>query len=261
MQWATSDGNGGANGYGGIHATVGVNQATGDVVRHSQIGRFRQVGTNYNGPYQEQSGVDWLDSARFVFNTADSAGVPPIFAWQSDCDTIVVQVGDELEYDMLVLAGGPGQSVSVISTCATVPSYMELDNTQGSQALVTSYMAPDEADIGVHTISYLAQNDQDTPLSSAGNLVVQVIPNLTTGLSEQAADPLTIAPNPVGNVLRYNVGALGPAAPLQILGADGRVLRHLNSSGTLAGTIDVHDLAPGTYFLRIAGSTRRFVKD
>jgi hypothetical protein len=205
--------------------------------------------------------VDWLDSAQFVFSTADTAGVPPIFAWQSNCDTIVVQVGDELEYDMLVLAGGPGQSVSVLSECATVPSYMELANMQGSQALVTSYMAPDEADIGFHTISYVAQNDMDTPLSSAGNLVVQVIPNLTTGLSEQAADPLTIAPNPVGNELRYNVGTLGSAAPLQILCADGRVLRHLNSSGTLTGTIDVQDLAPGTYFLRIAGSTRRFVKD
>ena len=127
--------------------------------------------------------------------------------------------------------------------------------------MITSFMAPDAADIGFHTITYVAQDDQDTPLSAAGVVVVQVVPDLATGLSAGTADPLFIAPNPVGDVLHYSMGAHAPAGALQILGTDGRLIRHLGPRSANAGPIDVHDLAPGTYFLRSAGITRRFIKD
>ncbi|HQZ42021.1 MAG TPA: T9SS type A sorting domain-containing protein [Flavobacteriales bacterium] len=262
MQWATSDGNSGANGSGGIPATVGVNQATGADVSYAQVGRFRELGMNYDGPYGEGSGVDWLDSAHFVFSTADPVGVSPIFAWQSDCDTISLMVGDELEYDMLVLAGGPGQSVSVLSECTTVQSYTELSNTQGAQALVTSFMAPDEADIGFHTITYVAQNDSTNPTSATGTLVVQVVPDITTGISDHAEGRLSVFPNPVESVLRYTIDRDAQDRFLQILTMDGRLIRQLATlPGAYTGTIDVHDLAPGTYFLRNGSFAMRFMKD
>ena len=262
MGWATGDSNGGEYGVGGIPATVGANRALEPTALYTQVGRFDQWGTDYAGPYGGASGISWLDSAHFVFSTADTSGVPPVFAWQFDCDTIVVQVGGELEYEMMVLAGGPGQVASVLSACTTLASYTELANVEGAQAMVTSYMAPDEGDIGFHNVTYVAYNDVETPTSSSGTLVVQVVPAQTTGVSERSDVPLFIVPNPVTDVLRFTLGQDPQVHAVEVLNMCGRVLRYRSfAGGSNAGTIDVHDLARGTYLLRTGVSVRRFVKE
>src|SRR6185369_12832017 len=74
MQWTTGDASNGTMGFGGVPATVGANR--GNNTDYAQIGRFDQVGTNYDGGFGLNDGISWLDSTHFYMNTA-GGGIPP----------------------------------------------------------------------------------------------------------------------------------------------------------------------------------------
>jgi hypothetical protein len=58
MQWTTGDASGGVGGFGGVPATVGANRGNGE--DSFQIGRFVHRGTDYDGPFGSNDGVDYL---------------------------------------------------------------------------------------------------------------------------------------------------------------------------------------------------------
>ena len=77
MSWTTGDASEGVNGFGGTPATVGNNK--GDGVLYDQIGRFDHAGTDYDGPFNSDDGVDYLDGKVFYFNTGSSGATLTIF--------------------------------------------------------------------------------------------------------------------------------------------------------------------------------------
>lgn len=262
MQWATGNGNGGINGFNGIPAVVGVNRWYPGGVHAAQIGRFAVPGNSFSGSYDGSSGINWLDSARFDLNIADSTGVPPIFAWQANCDTMVVEVGEPFEFQISVIAGGPDQILNVVSTCETLASYTESANISGELASVASLFTPEVDDIGFHHVQYEAQNDLDPPLSSSGTLVIQVIPALSTGMPASDESTFLISPNPVTTSLRYALGQGVRATQVELITIDGRVLLVIPiADGVSGGELDVQDLVAGTYLLKVGGAVSRFVKE
>jgi len=69
MQWTTGSYSGGVNGFGGTPATVGFNKGNGsNACYFYQEGRFDRPGNAYNGP-GGSSGIDYLDSRCFFYNT------------------------------------------------------------------------------------------------------------------------------------------------------------------------------------------------
>ena len=72
MAWTTGDASNGVNGFDGYPATVGINK--GDNVAFAQIGRFDHPGIDYDGPFDNSDGVDWLDCKVFYFNTGSTGG-------------------------------------------------------------------------------------------------------------------------------------------------------------------------------------------
>ncbi len=68
MDWTTGQASGGGP-FGGAAATVGANQ--GDGIRFSQLGRFDQPGTAYDGAFGNNDGVDFLEYRTFFFNGCD----------------------------------------------------------------------------------------------------------------------------------------------------------------------------------------------
>ncbi len=70
MAWTTGDASGGSQGFGGSAATVGINR--GNNIDYAQIGRFDHAGLDYDGPFDNNDGVDWLDCKVFYFNTVTS---------------------------------------------------------------------------------------------------------------------------------------------------------------------------------------------
>ncbi|MFK7809535.1 MAG: nidogen-like domain-containing protein [Saprospiraceae bacterium] len=66
MNWTTGTASGGGP-FGGSPATVGYN--SGDNINFEQVGRFNLDGTDYDGPFGANDGVDWLDNKCFIFNS------------------------------------------------------------------------------------------------------------------------------------------------------------------------------------------------
>ena len=67
MEWTTGQASGGGP-FGGSAATVGYN--SGDNQNFEQIGRFSVDSYDYDGPFDNDDGVHWLDFKCFVFNSA-----------------------------------------------------------------------------------------------------------------------------------------------------------------------------------------------
>lgn len=70
MQWTTGDASGGANGFGGTPATVGMDNGKGEgACFFYQLGRFFKPGTELIDPYTP-GGVDYLDNKCFYFDAS-----------------------------------------------------------------------------------------------------------------------------------------------------------------------------------------------
>lgn len=261
MQWATGNSQGGANGAGGVPATVGYNCWSPTETRYLQVGRFGDLGNVYFGPLDGMSGVSWLDSTHFDFNTADTLNTLPIFAWQFDCDTITVHVGETRELQVTVLASTPDQSVSVHSECGTLPSYTETANTSGEVAYVTSLLAPQTNDIGYHELNYMAYNDLEPQQLSTKTVVIQVVPGLSVGSPELAEMIISVSPNPATSSLRFVLPQGIRTPKVEVRAMDGRLLQRVRlPEGVFAGELDLQGLSSGTYLLSASGLVQRFVK-
>lgn len=68
LAWTTGSASGGTGGLGGTPATVGING--GDGVLYSQTGRFDHEGYDYDGAYDNNDGIDWLDWVIFYYDAS-----------------------------------------------------------------------------------------------------------------------------------------------------------------------------------------------
>jgi len=64
IQWTTGDASGGSGGFGGTAATVGINRGNG--TNFAQVGRFDHPDYDYDGPYNNNDGVYYLENKRFT---------------------------------------------------------------------------------------------------------------------------------------------------------------------------------------------------
>ena len=153
MQWTTGDASGGANGFGGVPATVGVNRGNG--VDYIQLGRFDQSGTAYDGPFGANDGVDWLDYQYFMFNICTgSSNIQPIISGLQVCDTLHICVGDTMLLDLDFLAPEVGQITTATVNLFGVPGFTTITNTAGNTADVVIELAGLLNNIGPHSINF-----------------------------------------------------------------------------------------------------------
>jgi hypothetical protein len=269
MQWTTGDASQGVNGFGGVAATVGVNK--GDGLDHAQVGRFAIDDDSYLGPYTESSGISWLDSTHFYLNTT-GANLPPIFGSTFNCDTVIVQMtggGDRqmgAGRKLYVLPGGPDQQVVCVSDAPSLPNFAPVNAGPDGFLEIPFVIETSEAEIGLHTITFTAYNPETPTLTSTYTLGVQVLA-ATMGGGDTADGPFTLAvrPNPANDQLTITIPAGAERGAVELVNADGRVIKTW-SSGTFGGgrTVDVQDVAEGTYVIRLRTADRlisaRFVK-
>lgn len=259
MQWTTGAASGGMGGFGGTAASVGVN--LGDGVEYAQVGRYDAPGIAYDGPFLANDQVDWLDSTHFLLNIADTAGVPPIFASTYGCDTVAVQVGQTVQLQMLILAGGPGELVSATASCGTLNSFVQLNNPVADHIEVLAQIDAQAQDIGYHQVTYLGQNDDLIPLESTYKVVVEVVPG-ATALNERGPIAFSLAPNPAVDQLNILLPDEG-AAQVDLMELDGRVIRSVAVTSKPL-TLELSGLSVGTYMVRVSGaggsSVQRFVR-
>jgi hypothetical protein len=240
MQWTS-----------GTPATAGVD--------HAQVGRFIGDNDSYYGPYSDTSGVSWLDSTHFYLNTA-GGNLPPIFGSTFNCDTVIVQLMAEgqhapLNHKLFVLPGGPGQQVSCTASCPTLPALNGWSMPLADHLEVVLDLTG--SPVGTHVITFTASNDDGTPLTSAYTLQLELVEGLSTGLpAAENTFGMQLFPNPAHDQVRLSWDATNALRSVEILGADGRVVRTLgvpNKDQVIL--LNISDLPSGSYLVRAQFAT------
>ncbi len=170
MQWTTGTASGGAGGFGGSSAIVGVNQGNG--VGYFQIGGFNAPGTTFFSATAVNNQVGWLTNKTFYFNSCNAAlNIPPICSTLNNCDTVrVCGLNDTAIVDALFLSPETGQITNVTVnlnglTGATV-SPIVAGNTCDAQVQIIG----SGANAGYHVITFTAWdngNPVDTTIINA----------------------------------------------------------------------------------------------
>ena len=181
MAWTTGSASQGVGGFGGIPATVGVNQGNG--TNYIQMGRFDHAGNSYDGPYGVPDGIDFLDNQSFIFNTCvANFNIAPVVSSLTACDTIVMCEGDSTTIDVSFLAPENGQQ--------TVPSVQlgnlqdatitQLDSGAVANAQVVVYATSNNT--GFHTIRFLGTDNGTPPKTTTTPVTIHVIGRPTASL-------------------------------------------------------------------------------
>jgi hypothetical protein len=124
MEWTTGSASGGVSGFGGVPATVGVNN--GDGVKFSQFGRF-------NSPGSGITGIDLLDGQTICFSAGlEVENIPPV--------AIGVPVDlacDEAVDDLAITFSAPESDQTVTLTVTADPGVTVVTNDGIQTAMAT----------------------------------------------------------------------------------------------------------------------------
>lgn len=182
MQWTTGSASDGDGGFGGIPATVGANR--GNSIDFVQFGRFDQAGTTYDGPFDNNDGVSWLDDKTFFFNTCTQGGqenVAPIPIASDICDTINLCVGETYPFLLNFLAVEP------LQTCSTfVPSVDDIEgldiinNEIGNVNILSGTFTATEDNVGITEVTFICVDDGTPAASTEITAYFRVLPNSFT---------------------------------------------------------------------------------
>ncbi|NLN85239.1 MAG: T9SS type A sorting domain-containing protein [Candidatus Cloacimonetes bacterium] len=165
MSWTTGNASGGSGGFGGSAATVGINHGNG--VDYAQIGRFDHAGTDYDGPYDNNDGVDWLDCKLFVFNTGlEAENLPPVFVTYPDPPTVTLAVGDTWTFTVTVISPEEGQ-ITTATVDHLIPTGMSYVMTPGNTCEIEFTLTALPSNVGTYLVTMVATDDGEPPLSSS----------------------------------------------------------------------------------------------
>jgi hypothetical protein len=245
MQWSTGDASGGLNGFGGTPATVGAN--LGDGINYIQFGLFDQPGSNYDGPYNLNDGIDWLDSANFIFDLCP-ANVPPVSV---DCmnDTVVMHVMDTQDFDYYFMAPEPNQNTVINLQAGSLANFTILSNNSGNYAHLSARLIADPANIGYNVFTITATDNGSPAATTTFSRVVEILP--ATGISQRDLPQISILPNPMFDESILTIKDYPfQNIMLQLTDVTGRIvlLKKLDSATTI---LSKKDISKGIYMYQL----------
>ncbi len=211
MQWTTGSASGGAAGFGGTPATVGISKGNG--VDYVQVGRFGLNSSVYDGGGGNTDGVNYLDNQCFRFNVSSVTNQPPSVSGVPTNNTVTVTCGSTSTFNLTFLPPEIAQTVTTaINTgglCNTTTS-----TTSGSTSVATVTVTGASCNLGSHVISFTAtDNFNPTPASTTVNITVNVVAATTTASSN--------APICSGTTLNLQTPSLGSGTTYSWSGPNG----------------------------------------
>lgn len=221
MQWTTGSASQGVNGFGGIPATVGVNQGNG--IDYIQFGLFDAPGGAYDGPYGNNDGVDWLDGQSFVLNACiSSANIPPVLNSLNVCDTIHLC---ENTTDTLVLNYLAPEQLETTTISWFSPGFTGItavSNTPGNTATLALEIIGSAANLGYHTLAVTATDNGTPPAATSNFFVVEIMPAPLPSFTFSPTSPMMInsvvtftntSPSVTGATYSWDFGDGSPPSP------------------------------------------------
>ena len=261
MQWTTGEASDGIGGFGGVAATVGVNQ--GDSIGYFQVGRFDGPGTGFDGPYTLNDSVDWLDNQGMYFDVATVGNIPPVVINNNICDTIDVFTGDTLrsvadfvEFKVGVSTPEADQTVTASFSCDITPAenftYTLIRNTPTYKEYNCKVITGGTP-AGLYTVTVNA-TDNGTPakMTTRTILVRNTLDVTLEGIKENSTSAiLSIYPNPAEESItvkhNFNTSSNPILTIVDVIGQRVKTMQLNNQEQT----IDVSGFSKGVYFATI----------
>jgi len=178
MQWTTGSASGGSGGFGGTPATVGANKGTGaNPQPFIQMGRFGLNNGNYDGPFGNTDGINWLDNKSFVVNIQDANNnnVPPIVSGLDVCDTLKLCINETYAFNLQFISPEQGQVTNLVFDNGGMQGLNNVNITNGNVATFTSQIVASAANVGLNTLTFTA-TDNGVP---AGITQISVVIEIT----------------------------------------------------------------------------------
>jgi gliding motility-associated-like protein len=184
MQWATADDIGTPYyGFGGPNpALVGANK--GDGTHYFVFGRFDQAGYSYDGPYDLNDGISFLDDKSFFFDVCGVGNnINPILedlngTGSGRVDSLkICALGDTLVYTTTFLAPEIDQSISFSASATSLGgSFIPLGIKSSRPGYITyAWMVVGSASvIGSHTITITGTDNGLPNLSNSANYYIKI---------------------------------------------------------------------------------------
>ncbi len=183
MNWTTGDASDGIVGFGGIPATVGVDDGLGHYV---QIGRFGLDSTNYDSSNTAINGVHWLDSSCFKFSIDSSSNLPPILFSGNTIDTIRLYCGDTTNLHFAFSAPEVSQTVSASVNSGGIANFSSTI-LNGDTATIDVVIVGSTSNYGTHVIT-IAATDNFSPPATTVKQFVAIISPITSNIQPIIGD-------------------------------------------------------------------------
>ncbi|MDI3503828.1 MAG: hypothetical protein PWP64_764 [Candidatus Cloacimonadota bacterium] len=168
MQWTTGSASGGSNGFGGTPATVGINKGDGE--NYAQIGRFDHEGMDYDGPHGAYDGVSWLDNQLFTFS-AQTGIIPPYLVGVPSAP-LTLEVGESAELQINALSATSSYVNATVEH--DFESGFSFQITPGNPCAINLQITGMLSNMGSHTITITAMDDNEPPLTAVQSFEVQI---------------------------------------------------------------------------------------
>lgn len=218
MQWTTGGASNGVNGFGGIPATVGVNQGNG--IDYLQFGLFDQPGTNYDGAFGSNDQVDWLDNQSFNINACvNTTNIPPVLNSLNICDTIKLCQNTTYVLTANYLSPEQSETTTINYFFGGMTGISVISNTPGNAATLVIEIIGQTSNLGFHTISVTAVDNGTPAAATNSNFVIEVMPAPLPSFTYTPSSPVT-ANSPVsftnttppGSLLTWDFGDGSPTS-------------------------------------------------
>lgn len=260
MQWTTGDASSGSGGFFGVPATVGVNQGNG--ADYFQVGTFAIPQANFDGPYNNVDGIDWLDNQGMYFNIATMGNIAPIIINNNICDTIDVYTGDTTRVMLMdtvqfAIGASTPEIYQTVNTTFYSPdtlafSYDTLMNSPTYQKFMCTFIATN-LPAGLHYIYVTATDNGSPAMSTIDTIVIRsdYYPGVTTGINTIHAEnsKFEVAPNPSEEFINVK-HTFGTSAILNITNVIGQSVINIQLTNQ-EQKIDISSLNKGIYFATI----------
>lgn len=267
MQWTTGDASLGANGFGGIASTTGVNQGNGS--DYFQSTRSVDSTFNFDGPYNNDDGVSWLDDLEMTFNTALTGNVPPLVMNNTICDTIDVFTGDtiriaaidSIEFEFYSITPEVDQTVSTIITTNAPAGALTYTQTMNSATGQTFHCVFDARNLapGMYYVTATATDNGVPAMTSSASVYIETHFDSTLTVGEApSANGIKMYPNPATDVL--NIEHSINTSKIVISDVNGAIISATTATGT-QNAIDTKNLAPGIYFVQLVNADGSVIVD
>ena len=238
MQWTTGSASGGANGFGGSAATVGVNIGNG--INYFQVGQFDTSGVAFDGPYNNNDQVDFLDGQEIYFDLANTnSNIPPLVMSSGICDTIDVYTGDTLKslnaIDFTIGISTPeiGQLLSTSISCDE-PTALTYQTTVVSNEFTSFDLTFDATGVqpGLYHIQ-IETTDNGIPAQTVTkNIPIRVVYDANlAGINDVDVASIEVYPNPTSETLQ--IKGLQANDMLELFDASGKLIQAFKATNTI----------------------------